>query len=919
MITPVVILVLTINILDLDMKNILQILIISTGLLFSQTTEQIKRAKNIIQQKGMTKSQVIDAAKQRGYTEKEINATIVKEKTLSTQTKNLITETSESIGVPDLEKSNEVLQQPLLESEEDEIIEQSELDIETQVQPGQKGASYFGYDIFSQDPALFQATSVGAVDPDYLIGPGDEIIIMLWGETQFRQVLTVNREGFVFVPEIGQVFVNGLDLNLLESKLFRVFSQAYASLNPQGRTPTTFLDVSLGNLRPLRIQVLGEIAQPGAYTVSPSATLFSALYYFNGPTFLGSLRDIQLIRGGKEIASIDFYDYLLTGKKPKDQKLQLDDVIFIPRRLKTVTIEGEVNRSGIYELKPEENLNNLITMAGDLKVTAHLGRCQIDRIVPFKDREKLGMDRMYIDVDLEQVLKSQKGFPLKDEDHIQIFSVLNNRQNVVNLRGAVTRPGVYELEDSLKISDLIKKAGGVLGDAYTERIDIVRINNDLTEELINVNLDKALEFVPEDDIVLKSLDDLKIYSTSEMKTRRSVSITGYVFSPGVYALQDKMRVSDLIFKSGGLVDEERLRRTHLSRADLIRFNENKITKKVIRLNLKEILESPDSKDNLILNNNDILRIYNKDIFTSIKPVTIDGVVRNPSTYQLKTNMSLKDLILEAGGINNDIYRYRVEIARIDPMNNNPNEYAETIMLSSNRDFIAINSTDKVIIENKIKTLDDFILKPHDLVNIKQDPYFKNQRRVTLLGEVLYPGDYTILNSNEKINDIINRSGGLLSSAYPEASQFIRSGKKINLSLKEILKNPNSKLNFTILDRDSIIIMPRPNLVEIQGGINKPGLHKYVPKKRLLHYLKLSGGLSPDADKENIWVEYPNGESKKYFKWSIYGPKIIDGSTIIVGKKEEVEPFNPTEYAKEITSIIANLAQSITILLIAIRG
>ena len=139
---------------------------------------------------------------------------------------------------------------------------------------------------------------------------------MLWGETQFRQVMTVDREGFVFVPEIGQVFVNGLNLNLLESKLFRVLSQSYASLNPSGRKATTFLDISLGNLRPLRIQVLGEIKQPGAYTV-PSTTLFSALYYFNGPTELGSLRDIRLIRNNKKVISIDFYDYLLTGKNQR--------------------------------------------------------------------------------------------------------------------------------------------------------------------------------------------------------------------------------------------------------------------------------------------------------------------------------------------------------------------------------------------------------------------------------------------------------------------------------------------------------------------------------------------------------------------------------------------------------------------------
>ena len=163
---------------------------------------------------------------------------------------------------------------------------------------------------------------------------------MLLEETQFRQVLSVDREGFVFIPEVGQVFVNGLNLSLLESKLFRVLSQSYASLNPLNRKPTTFLDISLGNLRPLRIQVLGwEVPQPGAYTVSPTATLFSLLYYFNGPTTMGSLRQITLIRNGEEI-EIDFYDYLLTGRTPNDQKLQIDDVVFVPKRLKTVKISG---------------------------------------------------------------------------------------------------------------------------------------------------------------------------------------------------------------------------------------------------------------------------------------------------------------------------------------------------------------------------------------------------------------------------------------------------------------------------------------------------------------------------------------------------------------------------------------------------
>ena len=144
------------------------------------------------------------------------------------------------------------------------------------------------------------------MDPNYVISPGDEIIVMLWGETQFRQVLTVNREGFIFIPDIGQVFVNGFNLNLLESKLFKVLSQSFASLSPKSGEATTFLDISLGNLKPLRIQVLGEINQPGAYTVSPSTTLFTSLYYFNGPSTLGSLRDIRLIRNGKRLHQLTF-------------------------------------------------------------------------------------------------------------------------------------------------------------------------------------------------------------------------------------------------------------------------------------------------------------------------------------------------------------------------------------------------------------------------------------------------------------------------------------------------------------------------------------------------------------------------------------------------------------------------------------
>ena len=907
------------------MKNTTHVITLLATMLFAQTDQQIKQAKQIIMQTGMSENQVRDAAKQQGFTNEQIDAAIQKEKGkkvgASKQDINQFKDLNSSQNTNLNKDSQQNQNLEIIEDEESFIdtynTDEDDLDIESEVQPSKQKNPYFGYDIFSRDPSLFQASSVGAVDPDYLIGPGDEIIVMLWGETQFRQVLDVDREGFVFIPEIGQVFVNGLDLNLLESKLFRVFSQSYASLDPQGRQPSSFLDVSLGNLRPLRIQVLGEVNQPGAYTVSPSATLFSALYYFNGPKISGSLRNIQLIRGGEQIATIDFYDYLLTGKRPKDEKLQLDDVIYIPRRLKTISIEGAINRSAIYELKPQESLIDLIEMAGDLKMTAYLGRSQIDRIVPFGEREKLGMDRMYVDVNLENIIKAENNFELIDGDRIQIFSILDARQNVVELTGAVTRPGIYHLGDSLKIKDLINKADGLLGDAYLGRIDVVRTNQDLNEQLIKLDLAKALEGNLRDNIKLQGLDKVKVYGMMEMIEKVFVTIDGQIKKPGRYLLQDNMRIYDLIFKAGGFLDSEFKKQIYLRRADLIRKTSDAVNSKIISFNLGDLLDSPQSKANILLEPNDFIRIYPKQAFLSTKSVKINGVVRKPGTYELKDKMTLKDLILESGGLSESVYRYQVEIARIDTLNKDLNQYAEIINLNMDENFKFRPYTEIGSLETKSSNkIGQFVLNPYDLISIRPDPYFIKQKQVIISGEILFPGDYTIKNSDEKITDIIARAGGLRPNAYASASQYIRRGNRIFVDFEKILKNPKSPLNFNVQDGDQILIVPSPNIVVVSGQVNSPGIHKHEPRKRLRHYIRLAGGLNPDADANNIWVQYPNGDSKKLRNWSIFSPRILDGSTINIGKKKEEEPFDKTEFAKEVSSIIANLAQAVTVIILA---
>ena len=757
----------------------------------------------------------------------------------------------------------------------------------------------------------------------------------------------------------------------------------------------------------------GEVKQPGAYSLKNTATLFSSLYYFNGPTRLGSLRDIHLIRNNKKITSIDFYDYLLTGKKPQDSKLQLDDIVFIPPRMKTVRIEGEVNREGYYELKSEETLNDLIALAGGLKITAYLDRARVDRIIPFMDREDKGMDRAFTDVNLQDVINSEVKFSIQDGDQIKIFSVLEARNNAVYLDGAVTRPGIYDIGDSLRIKDLIKKADGLIGDAYIERLDVVRTKNNLTEKLIRLDLGKALDGDPDNNIKLQGMDKVQIYRMTEMVSKDTVAIKGHVKYPGRFFLKEGMTLFDLIFKSGGFLDEKYKKKTYLARADLIRLNEKTNTKEIIAFNLEKVLKGDgkaniilqpndfvhiyseteirgdmrfvhieghvknpgkyelfennmrihdllfkaggfddpifksktyldradlvrfdssylkqriipfsitnvlsnyESKENLFLSPGDEIRVYSDNIFAPSKTVTINGVIQKPGTYTFKVGSTVEDLILESGGIKDDIYRYRIEIARIDPSNEDLEEYAE--LINFDIDQLKTNSKTSNQFKNDIGGL-SFKLKPYDLISIRPDPFFNIvQKKISLKGEVLYPGDYTILNANERVTDIIERAGGLLPSAYPEASIYTRKGFPLRVALDKILKNPRSNLNFFVQDNDEITIVPHGYIVIVNGEVNNGGVHKYVPGKRLGFYLKRAGGLSPEADKYNIWVDYPNGDSKKESQWSIRDPKIIDGSVINVGKKKESEPFDQTEFAKEVTSILANLAQALAIILLA---
>lgn len=795
-------------------KRAIKLLIVPLILcsLTAQTTEEIRQKA---EQSGLTETQIRELGKQRGLSEQQIESTVNKyKKRQDTESSGQSQQRLQEI-VPRGPQDVSVEEQEITDVEEvEELFEPGELEEELlperKPQPAKEALDYYGYSIFGRDPALFQASVFGAIDPDYSIGPGDQIILLVWGETQFREEFVVNREGFIFVPQLGQMYVNGLTIDDLELKLKKLLSRIHKTLNPDdGKRATTFMDVTLGNLRPLRILVLGEVAQPGAYTVNSSTSLFTSLYYFNGPTKLGSLRNIRLVRSGQTVTSIDFYDYLLTGEQVNDVRLQLDDVVFIPVRRKTVSIRGEVKRPAIYELKPGEGLKELLEICGGLNITAYLERIQVDRVVDFDRRGDLGMERMYIDVDLQHVLESEDDFDLQDGDEIQVFSVLDLRKNVVQISGQVERPGMYDVGNSIKLSELTKKAGGLIGDAYMGQANIVRLRPDLTEELIRVEIQQALEGDPDHDIALQGFDRVRIFNTNT-------------------------------------------------------------------------------------------------VFNLFKPVWIRGSIKNPGRYSFYDGMTIRDLILTSGGLSSSVYRFKLEIARVDPNNPSPDTYVDIVSLNLD-DYYSISDVREGFLKR-----DEFLLRPYDIVFVRPDPYFNLQKQVTVTGPVLYPGTYTILSPYETVTDILNRAGGLRPQAYPKASRLIRGGKTIKLSFEAILENPRSDLNFEVLDGDQIIIATKPNVVSIIGEVNAPGLYTYLRGANARQYIKMAGGYTPDANKGQVWVEFPDGKSAKLQRF-LPAPKVEDGSTISVGREKETEPIDKTELAKEIASILASLVTTLFVI------
>lgn len=612
----------------------------------------------------------------------------------------------------------------------------------------------------------------------------------------------------------------------------------------------------------------------------------------------------------REIIDVDLLKVL---KQKEKFYLEDGDIITffsIKEFTNQIEIYGDVKRPGIYQFDDKMYLNDAILKADGLMPTAYLERAEItrknedltDSLITFSLKEAFNGD-------------SFQNIKLKEGDKINIYNTNELFfDNDVFISGHVKSPGQKDFLNGMTLYDIIFMNGGFedsdyLQKTYTQRAELIRIDKTkIGTFIIPFNLNDVLNKKGKASLILEMGDKVRIYSNEEIygENIKIVRISGYVKRPGKYPIHNDLTLKDLLFTAGGFDDKIFFQNIFLDRADLVRLDKKNNIKKVISFNLGELLKSEYLQNDLTINELDEIRIYSKEIFKKLEYVEISGEINSPDKYELKKDMRILDLILEAGGIKGSLPAFRVEIGSMVKLKNFEDVSSEIITI----DFL---NSKKLYVDENDKNI---FLKPNDIIIIRKGPFSFAKKIVTIEGEVYYPGEYVIEEANELVSDIINRSGGLTPNAHSFSSQFIRNGEKIKLSFEDIIKRPRSKQNFSVTNGDKIIIGSLSNIVKVNGEVNSPGTFQFLKGLDIRTYIEFAGGLNTNAAKNGIYITYPNGHSKilKFYN----SPKVLDGSVITITSKEEQEPFNVTEYVTNLTSIYSELMQAYLVILLAAR-
>ena len=647
------------------------------------------------------------------------------------------------------------------------------------------GIQVFGRDIFRNSDLTFEPSMNIATPTDYRLGPGDQVVIEVWGASEANITQKVTPDGYISIPDIGPVAVNGLTVQAASERIRGKLSKIYSGMKTANVDLSTNVKVSLGQIRTIQVNIMGEVARPGTYALSSFSTVFHALYKAGGISELGSLRNIKVVRGGRTVATVDVYDYIINGRSHSDIRLQEGDVILASPYDALVLIQGKIKRPMYYEMKSSESVLTLINYAGGFTNDAYSSAVTVERNNN-KEKTICTVDDMNYGV-----------FKVKDGDIVSIGAILDRYDNRVEIKGAVYRPGFYAMgKDISTVRELIQKADGLLDDAFTNRAVLHRENPDKTLEVISVNT-KGILNGTEPDILLQKNDILFIPSIYDLEAKGTLEIVGEVFSPGVFPYAANTKLEDLIIMAGGLTEAASTVRVDVTR----RLNDAKSTKKT-----KDISKtfSFSVKDGFVVEGEPgfILEPYDQ-VFVRRSPgysqkinVTINGEVEFEGSYALNVrNERLSDVIKQAGGLTEFAY---LEGARLERQLTYE-EYLQAkelmAMITSNN---KVEGNDSIVVPEVTRTYPVGI----DLVEIMKNPHSEIDpvlqdgdvviipqlmTTVSVSGSVRKPNT-VVYNPTMKLKDYISEAGG-----YAERAR--KSGTFIlypNGHIKELGKSASAK-------------------------------------------------------------------------------------------------------------------------------
>lgn len=496
--------------------------------------------------------------------------------------------------------------------------------------------SVYGRDLFNSKSLTFEPNENMATPQNYKLGPGDEVVIDMWGNNEEHISQVISPEGSIMIAQLGPVYLNGMTINEANKYIKGVFARKYAGLGDN----ETEINVTLGDIRTIQVDIMGEVSTPGTFRISPFSTVFHALYNAGGINDIGSMRNIQVLRNGRKVATVDIYDYLFKGKQTGNIRLQEGDVIIVPPYSQLVEVAGNVKRPMAYEIKPTETVATLLDYAGGLSGDAYGGMVRLER--------QNGTENELYNIDKAQFAS----YKLKDGDVVTIGTVLDRYANRVEINGAVMRPGVFALgKDIVTLTDLLGKADGLAEDAYKDRGLLYREGPDLTLEVIPFNINDILTGRAPD-ITLRKNDVVEIASVQKIFERGDFTIDGQIANPGQYSYVENTTLEDLILRAGGLLEGASRARIDISRrvVDPDAVEQTSVIAQTYTVSLENGIAA-DGKRGFMLKPYDVVHVRTSPGYEAQKNVLVDGEVLFAGRYALQArNERLSDVVRRAGGV-----------------------------------------------------------------------------------------------------------------------------------------------------------------------------------------------------------------------------------------------------------------------------